>query len=197
MEKKAVLITGSGPTGLTLANLLARMGIPFYLIDKKKEPSRDSKAFAIHARSLEIFSQLGITEKAIEQGSIDTNVHFVIKNREKTVFRLKNFISGKSNYPHLLILAQNKTEQLLIDALKLQNQKVHWQHELVGFESHKTGVEAVIKTPAGEEKKMKFRYLAGCIFFLYWFRCYLKYPGYGKKTCSGFLSSPLNTDTVH
>jgi 2-polyprenyl-6-methoxyphenol hydroxylase-like FAD-dependent oxidoreductase len=67
-DRKKILITGAGPTGLTMANLLARMDIPFLLIDKNARPSQDSKAFGIHARTLEIFDQLGIAEKAIEKG---------------------------------------------------------------------------------------------------------------------------------
>lgn len=73
-----------------MANLLARMQIPFLLIDQKPQPSRESKAFGVHARTLKIFDQLGVAQKAIQQGNIDNTVHILIKDREAAKFRLKN-----------------------------------------------------------------------------------------------------------
>lgn len=157
-----VLITGAGPTGLTMANLLARMDIPFLLIDKKPHPSRESKAFGIHARTLEIFDQLGIAEKAIHQGNIDNTVHVLIKNKEAAKFRLREIIPGESSFPYFLILAQHKTEQLLMDALESQGQKVHWEHELTHFSEKGEEKLAKIKGPSGEEQFVQFQYLLGC-----------------------------------
>jgi 2-polyprenyl-6-methoxyphenol hydroxylase-like FAD-dependent oxidoreductase len=42
-NKDAILIVGAGPTGLTLANDLARRKVPFKIIDSKAGPSQDSK----------------------------------------------------------------------------------------------------------------------------------------------------------
>jgi 2-polyprenyl-6-methoxyphenol hydroxylase-like FAD-dependent oxidoreductase len=115
-----ILITGAGPTGLTLANLLAKMNIPFMLVEKNSQPSLDSKAFGIHARSLEIFDQIGIADRAVAEGKVDNKVHLVIKDKVTWKADISNYIEGKSNYPHFLILPQQKTEQLLIDALEKQ-----------------------------------------------------------------------------
>jgi 2-polyprenyl-6-methoxyphenol hydroxylase-like FAD-dependent oxidoreductase len=48
-----VLIVGAGPTGLTVAQELARDGIPCRIIDKSPHATTHSKAIAIHARTLE------------------------------------------------------------------------------------------------------------------------------------------------
>src|SRR5690554_6423262 len=116
MEDIPILITGAGPTGLTLANLLTKMGIPFLLIDRKACPSRNSKAFGVHARTLEIFDQLGIAKRAILEGNIDNTIHLMIKGKEAAKLRLKEILPGETRYPYLLILQQDKTEKLLVEA---------------------------------------------------------------------------------
>ncbi|MEX0646801.1 MAG: FAD-dependent monooxygenase [Balneolaceae bacterium] len=160
--EKPILITGAGPTGLTLANLLARMGIPFFLIDKKSHPSRESKAFGIQARSLEIFDQIGFAQKAIREGIVDNTVHLVIKGKETARLDLENFVPGETRYPHLLILPQDRTEKLMIEALKEHEEKVQWEHELTQLKEHKNGVNATIKISAGEEINRQFSYIIGC-----------------------------------
>src|SRR5450830_1260473 len=52
-----VLIAGAGPTGLTAAMELSRMGVPVRLIDKLTAPSATSRALAVQARTLELLQQ--------------------------------------------------------------------------------------------------------------------------------------------
>lgn len=158
-----VLITGAGPTGLTLANLFSKMDIPFLLIDKLPHPSRDSKAFGIHARTLEIFDQLGIADRAIREGDIDTTVHLVVKGKEAAKIKLGNILPGESAYPRLLILQQDKTEKLLIDLLKEPGHSVLWEHELTHLKENKSEkkVSATIQSPSGSVKE-NFEYVIGC-----------------------------------
>jgi 2-polyprenyl-6-methoxyphenol hydroxylase-like FAD-dependent oxidoreductase len=50
------LIVGAGPTGLTMAIELLRLGVPVRLIDKSLHPTQFSQALVIQARTLEQFS---------------------------------------------------------------------------------------------------------------------------------------------
>src|SRR6476620_9214352 len=63
-----VLIVGAGPTGLMLANQLARRGIRPVIIDRHSGPAQQTRAMAVHARTLEIYQKLGIAARAIELG---------------------------------------------------------------------------------------------------------------------------------
>ena len=56
-----VLIVGAGPTGLVLALWLARQGVEVRIIDKAAEPGTTSRALAVHARTMELYRQLGLT----------------------------------------------------------------------------------------------------------------------------------------
>jgi 2-polyprenyl-6-methoxyphenol hydroxylase-like FAD-dependent oxidoreductase len=51
---KPVLIAGAGPTGLTAALELSRLGIPVRLIDKQSAPATTSRAVGVQARTLEL-----------------------------------------------------------------------------------------------------------------------------------------------
>src|ERR1700759_3172699 len=55
-----VLVAGAGPGGLTAAFQLARSGVSVRLVDAAPGPATTSRALGTHARSLEIYDQLGI-----------------------------------------------------------------------------------------------------------------------------------------
>jgi 2-polyprenyl-6-methoxyphenol hydroxylase-like FAD-dependent oxidoreductase len=55
-----VLIVGAGPTGLMLANQLWQRGVRTLVIDRHSCPAQQTRAMAVHARTLEIYSKLGI-----------------------------------------------------------------------------------------------------------------------------------------
>lgn len=64
----AALVVGAGPTGLLMASELARHGVSCRIIDKRPHATTTSNAIALHARTLEVFEQLGIIEEALAQG---------------------------------------------------------------------------------------------------------------------------------
>ena len=49
MTEVEVLIVGAGPTGLTLALWLTRMGVTVRIVDKTAEPGTTSRALAVQA----------------------------------------------------------------------------------------------------------------------------------------------------
>src|SRR6478735_9205351 len=49
-----VLIVGAGPTGLMLANQLARRGIKPLIIDRHSGPAQQSRALGVQERALEL-----------------------------------------------------------------------------------------------------------------------------------------------
>ena len=69
-----VLIVGAGPTGLMLANQLGRRGVRVVIIDRHAGPSVQTRAIGVQARTLEIYSHLGIADRAVELGRRATGV---------------------------------------------------------------------------------------------------------------------------
>ena len=68
-DEIAVLVVGAGPTGLTLACQLVRFGVRFRIIDKQVDRTRESRALAVQARSLEVLQALGLGEGTSETRS--------------------------------------------------------------------------------------------------------------------------------
>ena len=58
-----VLIVGAGPTGLMLANQLARRGVRPLIIDRHSGPAQQTRAMGVQARTLEIYAKMGIDRR--------------------------------------------------------------------------------------------------------------------------------------
>ena len=69
-DKTDVLIVGAGPTGLMVANQLVRHGVDFIIIDRHAAPTIETRALGVQARTLEIYSHLGIANRAVELGKV-------------------------------------------------------------------------------------------------------------------------------
>lgn len=157
-----VLIIGAGPTGLSLACQLVRYGIDFVILDKKEGVTPYSKALGVHARTLEIYEQMDLAHRAIEQGAIARKGRLLVDGEVRGELDFSNIGEGLSAYPFVLMLEQSKNEQLLYDYLKGHDKEVKWQTELERFTSSDSLVTAQIKTPDGETQTIHANYLVGC-----------------------------------
>ena len=61
-DRSDVVVVGAGPVGVVAACELARHGVAVRIIDKLTAPTTESRAIVVHARSLEMFDQMGIAE---------------------------------------------------------------------------------------------------------------------------------------
>jgi 2-polyprenyl-6-methoxyphenol hydroxylase-like FAD-dependent oxidoreductase len=154
-----VLIVGAGPSGLMMACQLARHNIRFRIIDQKKEPSSYSGALFIQARSLEIFHQMGIVAKVMGQGSVANTINLVFNGRKPISLQIKNLGSGITRFPHLLMLEQSKTEQILINDMEGYAATVERSTSLLHFTQNSEGVTSVLKRPDGSEEIVHTKYL--------------------------------------
>ena len=76
-----VLIVGAGPTGLMLASQLARRGVRALVIDRHSGPAQQTRAMAVQARTLEIYSKLGIADRALALGERATGANMWASGR--------------------------------------------------------------------------------------------------------------------
>ncbi len=134
--KPEILIVGAGPSGLTAATELTRRGITPTIIDNDGLPTPESRALAIHARTLDILEPAGITERLLKAGNIIKG--FYIRHNGKNLLHL-NFKDLPHRFNFILALPQSKTEEIMIEALKEKGLDVNWHTTLEAFEKTEAG----------------------------------------------------------
>jgi 2-polyprenyl-6-methoxyphenol hydroxylase-like FAD-dependent oxidoreductase len=110
-----VLIVGAGPTGLALGCVLAAQGIDFILVDRQREGSNTSRAAVIHARTLEVLEELGVTGRLHARGHVVPR--FTVRDRDHLLATIE-FGDLPARYPHTLMVPQQITESILVDRLR-------------------------------------------------------------------------------
>ena len=157
-----VLVVGAGPTGLVLALWLTRLGVRVRIIDKTAAPGTTSRALAVHARTLEFYSQIGLADAVVERGWKATAANIWVGGKRKARAVFGEIGTGLSPYPYLVLFAQDEHELLLIERLAERGVHVERERELVGFDQSADGVQARVRDTAGSEERCEAGYLAGC-----------------------------------
>lgn len=157
-----VLIVGAGPTGLSLALQLMRYGISFVICDKKEGVTHLSKALVVHARTLEIYDQIGLADHAVAGGQVAEQLTLLHDGKVRVRLDLAGFGNGLTPFPFLLFFEQSKNETLLFDALQQDGREVLWQTEMESLSQGAGGVRAVLKSADGRERVVEARYVVGC-----------------------------------
>jgi 2-polyprenyl-6-methoxyphenol hydroxylase-like FAD-dependent oxidoreductase len=157
-----VLIVGAGPTGLVLALWLTRMGARVRIVDKTEEPGTTSRALAVQARTLELYSQVGLADAVVQRGRKFTAVNFWVSGKKEARAAFGASGTDLSPFAYALIFPQDEHERLLIERLAEVGVEVERRTELVNFEDEAGQVRARLKRPDGAEETCSAFYIAGC-----------------------------------
>jgi 2-polyprenyl-6-methoxyphenol hydroxylase-like FAD-dependent oxidoreductase len=157
-----VLIVGAGPTGLVLSLWLTRLGVRVRIVDRAAEPGTTSRALAVQARTLELYSQIGLAEAVVEHGRKAVAANLWVSGRQVARAAFGDMGAGLSPFPYALIFPQDEHERLLIDRLAEAGVEVERRTELLGFEDATDRVLARLKRPDGAWESCEAAYLAGC-----------------------------------
>lgn len=152
-----VLIVGAGPTGLALATTLSRHGINHMIVEKLTTGQNTSRAAVIHAHTLEVLASLGVSERLVDEGlKLAT---FSIRDRDQILARLR-FDTLPTEYACLLMLPQDRTEQILADALTAAGGAVRWGCAVESLTETPSGVAAAVVSSEGAQT-IHARYVVG------------------------------------
>ncbi|MGC2237053.1 MAG: FAD-dependent monooxygenase [Pyrinomonadaceae bacterium] len=160
--KTDVIIVGAGPTGLALAGQFIRYGVDFVIFDKKETTTPHSKAIGVQARTLEIYEQIDLADRLIEQGAIAVKARMIVGGEVRGEVEFSEIGKGMSAYPYVLLVEQGKHEKLLYDFIKSGGKDVLWNTELESFTQNESGVSANIKNSNGETETIEAKFLVGC-----------------------------------
>ncbi len=157
-----VLIVGAGPTGLTAALALAKLGVRVRIVDKNSSRSDKSKALGVQAGTLECLA------KAIDKTIADQMIASGLPAREAWIHLNEaapirvDLSTIPSPYNFILILAQSETERILEEQLARLSVQVERQTELVKLEETGDSVTSVLKNSGGRSETVTSSFVVGC-----------------------------------
>ena len=111
-----VLVVGAGPTGLMLANQLARRGVAV-IIDRHAGTAQQTRALGVQARTLEIYAKLGVADRALELGKTARAPISGRRGARWRACRSERRAEKVTPYPFILILGQDDNERIMGDKL--------------------------------------------------------------------------------
>ncbi|WP_250404028.1 FAD-dependent monooxygenase [Streptomyces cellostaticus] len=150
-----VLVVGSGPTGLLLAGDLAAAGVPVTVLEKRPHGiSNLSRAFVLHARTLEQLDARGLAEDLEAVGRP--------LDRLRLFGRLTVDLAAlPSRFNHLLVLPQYEVEKVLERRALEAGADFRYETEVTGLTQDADGVTVAAGGPGGRARTLRAGYVVG------------------------------------
>ncbi|MGW4648720.1 FAD-dependent monooxygenase [Kitasatospora sp. NPDC004289] len=150
-----VLVVGGGPVGLLLAAELRIARVRALVLERLPERSPHSKAFGLHARSLESLDRRGLLKRFKEGARSWNNGHFA--GLDVWV----DFSTLDSAHGYALLSEQARTERLLEERAIEVGAEIRRGHEVTAARQDADGVELDVTGPDGPYT-LRAKYLVGC-----------------------------------
>ena len=155
----SVLISGAGPVGLTMANELARYGVPVRIVDLAPHRTDKSKALVLWPRTLELLEHGGYVEPFLAAGFRGNGAQL----SDGTNAVAKIGLGGiATRYPYALMNAQSETERVLEENLTARGVTVERSVTMESFSDKGSGIEAVLRKADGSGETVQADWLLGC-----------------------------------
>jgi 2-polyprenyl-6-methoxyphenol hydroxylase-like FAD-dependent oxidoreductase len=153
-----VLVVGAGPVGLVAAAELARHGVAVRIIDKLAQPTNESRAIAVHARSLDMLERMGAVNELIGTG-VKAKAMELYSGRDK-LFRVP-LDSLDTAYPFSLNTPQTETERVLTRHLNSLGVTVERGVELTQLAQHGEAVQVTFRHTDGTVEDIEVPWVIG------------------------------------
>src|ERR1700693_2069109 len=157
-----VLVVGAGPTGLMLASWLNSFGVRTRVVDRLIDRAHESRALVVHARSLEIFRDLGIEDKLVRRGNTATRIVFHPSAKREILVPFEDIGAVDTEFPYILFISQAETEAVLDAHLAAVGQRVERGVEVVALSPESNGVSCTLRHLDGQDEIVHAAYVAGC-----------------------------------
>lgn len=156
-----VLIAGGGPTGVTLAILLAQRGIDVVVVEKEADIYPLPRAAHLDHETMRILQEAGVADEVMATSRHTARYDFLNANGDVLLrFEGSDHI-GPGGWPISNMIHQPSVEAALRRRLaELQNATLHSRWELRSFSDNDLAVVATVTTPEGD-RTIRARYLIG------------------------------------
>src|SRR5882724_4483271 len=147
-----VAVIGAGPTGLMLACELAMRGVSVEVLERRSEEPNITRAFAVHARTLELLDARGLADEVLARG---VRVPEVAPAPGATLNLPKEL---RTRYPMIAMVPQSGTEHVLAARAERLGVKVVRGAEVVRLVQDDDGATVEL----ANNDSMRARYVVGC-----------------------------------
>lgn len=150
-----VAVVGAGPTGLLLAGDLAESGVRVALLERRTTESNLTRAFAVHARTLEQLDARGLADELVALGTPLRGI--------RAYGGLEVDLSDlPTRFPFVLITPQYNVESLLERRALANGVRLLRGHEVTGLTQLDGTVTVEYAVEAGEAGHLTATYAVGC-----------------------------------
>jgi 2-polyprenyl-6-methoxyphenol hydroxylase-like FAD-dependent oxidoreductase len=149
-----VMVVGAGPTGLMLAGDLARAGVGCTVLERRAEESNLTRAFAVHARTLEMLDARGLADDLVATGA-RVGALRVFGQLAVDLSRLP------TRFPYVLVTPQYNTEAVLEERASALGTQIVRGAEVIGLRQDNDGVELEVRYEDGTLGTRRTTYAIG------------------------------------
>ncbi|MBV9141576.1 MAG: FAD-dependent monooxygenase [Pseudonocardiales bacterium] len=149
-----VIIVGAGPTGLLLAGDLAEAGVAVTVLDRRTEESPLTRAFAVHARTMEQLEIRGLADELITTGTVIRTLRFLDRIQI-------DLTALPSTFASVLVTPQYQTERVLQQRATALGARLVHGAEVTGMTQDDHSVEVAVRTVEGTAASYRASYVVG------------------------------------
>jgi 2-polyprenyl-6-methoxyphenol hydroxylase-like FAD-dependent oxidoreductase len=149
-----VIVVGAGPVGLLAAGDLARAGVSCALLERRAERSGLSRAFTVHARTLEQLDARGAADELVASGTPVRELR-LFAGAALDLSRLP------SRFPYVLVTPQNQTERVLEERARREGADVQYDTEVTALTQRPDGVEVTVGQDGHPDRVIRAGYAVG------------------------------------
>lgn len=156
-----VVIVGAGPTGLTLANLLARHGVHFLLVERNATTVQEPRAVSIDDEALRTMQAAGVIDAVL--ADVVPGYGSTYYTARKSRFAKVEPKGAPYGYPRRNAFRQPHLEGQLRRALEREPRaELLFGWKLEGFSQGLEGVELNLVAHHGQSRHVSCDYMVGC-----------------------------------
>jgi 2-polyprenyl-6-methoxyphenol hydroxylase-like FAD-dependent oxidoreductase len=154
-ERRKVVVVGAGPTGLLLAGDLAAAGVDTLVLERRRTESNLTRAFAVHARTLELLDARGLADDLIAAGRPVGGLQLFGRVRIDLT-RLP------TRFPFVLVVPQYELERRLEVRARAAGAELRQGVDVIGLHQDEDTVTVVVRDPAGVVQELTADFVVGC-----------------------------------
>jgi 2-polyprenyl-6-methoxyphenol hydroxylase-like FAD-dependent oxidoreductase len=149
-----VIVVGAGPAGLLVAGDLARAGVSCAVLERRLRRSGLTRAFTVHARTLEELDARAMADELIASGT-------PVAEFELFASAALDLSRLPGRFPYMLVTPQHQTERVLGDRARQAGAEIRYGSEVTGLIQHPDAVEVKVRQEGNPDGVMRAAWMVG------------------------------------